>query len=185
MKTPPLYVVAGPTAVGKGTVVKALRRQHPSLPLSVSATTRPPRPGEVDGVDYFFVTESEFDRMVDSGALLEWAVVHGAHRYGTPLSWVQEQRAAGRTALLELDLDGARQVRRRLPDSISIFIAPPSFEELRRRLIGRGTESLEEQSRRLRTAREELSAAGEFDFVITNHEVDRTAQDLAAIIGLT
>lgn len=184
MQTPPLYVVAGPTAVGKGTVVKALRRRHPELPLSISVTTRHPRPGEIEGVDYFFVTDSQFDRLVDSGALLEWAVVHGAHRYGTPISWVQEQREAGRTALLELDLDGARQVRRRLPHSIAIFIAPPSWEELRRRLIGRGTESLEEQSRRLRTAREELAAAGEFDFVITNHEVDRTAEELAAIMGL-
>lgn len=184
MKTAPLYVVAGPTAVGKGTVVRALRRLHPELPLSISVTTRHPRPGEAEGVDYFFISDSQFDRMVDEGALLEWAVVHGKSRYGTPMSWVNAQREAGRLALLELDLAGARQVRRRLPDSTLIFIEPPSWEELERRLVGRGTETLEEQARRLRTAREELAAAGEFDFVIVNDEVDRTAQELAAIMGL-
>lgn len=184
MEPAPVYVVAGPTAVGKGTVVKALREQFPDLPLSVSVTTRTPRPGEIDGVDYSFIDDTQFDRMIDAGELLEWAVVHGKDRYGTPLAWVEEQREAGRPVLLEVDLEGARQVRRLMPDCVSVFIEPPSWEELQRRLMSRGTESLEDQARRLRTAREELAAAHEFRHVITNDDVDRTAKELAAIIGL-
>ena len=184
MKPAPLFVVAGPTAVGKGTVVAALRSRHPDLPQSVSATTRDPRPGEVSGVDYFFVSDGEFDRMVDRGEFLEWAVVHSIHRYGTPAAWVEEQRSAGRPVLLELDLAGARQVKRKIPDAVLIFIAPPAWEDLQRRLVSRGTETLEEQSRRLRTARDEMAASGEFNVVLVNHDVDRTAAELAQVMGL-
>ena len=141
MTSPRLTVVSGPTAVGKGTVVARLRSEHPEIFVSVSATTRPPRPGEVDGVHYLFVTESEFDVLIEENALLEWAVVHGTYRYGTPKAPVLEALAAGRNALLEIDLQGARQVRKTLPDARFVFLAPPSWEELVRRLTGRGTES--------------------------------------------
>ncbi len=180
----PVFVVAGPTAVGKGTVVKRLRKDHPSLPLSVSVTTRKPRPGEVDGRDYFFVSEAQFDKLVEGGQLLEWAVVHGKYRYGTPVKWVQEQREKGNPVLLEVDLDGARQIRAKMPDATTVFIAPPSWQELERRLLQRGTESLEEQSRRLRTARKELAAAEEFDITLVNEDVESTAAELASVLGL-
>lgn len=179
-----VYVVAGPTAVGKGTVVQALRREHPDLPLSVSVTTRPPRTGEVNGEHYWFVSDAEFDQMVEADQLLEWAVVHKLHRYGTPREWVETQLAAGRPVLLEVDLDGARQVRERMPDARTIFIAPPSWEELERRLLGRGTEDVEERKRRLQTARTELAAQSEFDVVVINDEVERTAAELAAAMSL-
>ncbi len=185
MMVSPLYVVAGPTAVGKGTVVNRLRENYPDLPLSISVTTRKPRVGEVDGKDYFFVTEADFDRMVEAGALLEWAVVHGKYRYGTPAAWVEEQRGTGQPLLLELDLMGARQVKARIPDARLIFISPPSFAELERRLLARGTESVEEQARRLRTARAELAAAGEFDIILVNEDVEETAAELAHVMGLS
>lgn len=184
MNAAPLFVVAGPTAVGKGTVVRRLREMHPQVTLSISVTTREPRPGEVDGVDYIFVSDAQFDRMVDNGELLEWAMVHNQNRYGTPAAWVDEQRENGLPVLLEVDLAGARQVKRKVPGCRSIFIEPPAWEDLQRRLLSRGTETLEEQARRLRTAREELAAAGEFDVVIVNHDVDRTAVELAEAMGL-
>lgn len=183
MTPSPLYVVAGPTAVGKGTVVRRLRDRY-SIPLSISVTTRAPRPGEVEGRDYFFVSDEEFDRLVADDALLEWATVHQCHRYGTPASWVEEQWGKGFPVLLEVDLEGARQVRARVPECTTVFIAPPSWEELERRLVGRGTEDPEEQARRLETAKKELAAEGEFDVVLVNHEVDRTAEELAGIMGL-
>ncbi len=179
-----LTVIAGPTAVGKGTLVAELRRRHPDLFVSVSATTRAPRPGEVDGVDYHFVSEEEFDRLVADGQMLEWAVVHGAHRYGTPRRPVQQRLDAGWPALLEIDLDGARQVRRRMPGARLVFIAPPSWEELVSRLVGRGTESPQEQRRRLATARTELAAEGEFDQVVVNDTVSRATDELERILGL-
>lgn len=184
MLVSPLYVVAGPTAVGKGTVVNRLREMHPDLPLSISVTTREPRVGEVDGKDYFFVSEGDFDRMVESGDLLEWAVVHGKYRYGTPAAWVAQHRLGGLPLLLELDLTGARQVKARIPEAKLIFIQPPSWAELERRLLARGTESLEEQSRRLRTARAELAAAHEFDVILVNQDVDETALALSKVMGL-
>ena len=153
-----LTVLAGPTAVGKGTVVTELRRRHPDLFVSVSATTRRPRPGEVDGVHYHFVSDEDFDSLVASGQMLEWALVHGAYRYGTPRGPVQDRLDAGCPALLEIDLDGARQVRRAMPEARLVFLAPPSWEELVRRLVGRGTEDAHEQERRLATARTELDA---------------------------
>jgi guanylate kinase len=175
-------VLAGPTAVGKGTVAAEIREHHPEIWISVSATTRPPRPGEVDGVHYWFVSDGEFDRMIEAGELLEWAVVHQAARYGTPRYPVEERLAAGTPSLLEIDLQGARQVRETMPDALFVFLKPPSWEELVRRLIGRGTESDEEQSRRLETAREELAAETEFDVTIVNHEVHAAAEDLVALM---
>ncbi|WP_240771419.1 guanylate kinase [Nocardioides sp. GY 10113] len=178
-----LVVLAGPTAVGKGTVAAAVREQHPEVWISVSATTRAPRPGEVHGVHYLFVDEDEFDAMVAEGRLLEWAVVHGRHRYGTPRGPVQEALAAGRPAMLEIDLQGARQVRETMPEALFVFLAPPSWEELVRRLVGRGTEDEAERERRLETARRELAAEAEFDRTIVNHEVHDAAEELVALMG--
>lgn len=179
-----LVVLAGPTAVGKGTVAADLRTHHPEVWYSVSATTRPPRPGEVDGVHYWFVSDEEFDRMVAEEELLEWAVVHKAARYGTPRKPVEAALAAGRPALLEIDLQGARQVRRTMPEALFVFLSPPSWEELVRRLVGRGTETAEERERRLETARVELAAEAEFDVTIVNHEVHAAAEELVALMTL-
>ncbi len=184
MTSPRLTVVSGPTAVGKGTVVARLRSEHPEIFVSVSATTRPPRPGEVDGVHYLFVTEPEFDALIEENALLEWAVVHGAYRYGTPKAPVLEALAAGMNALLEIDLQGARQVRETLPDARFVFLAPPSWEELVRRLTGRGTESAAQQQRRLITAEAEMAARTEFDHVVVNREIGQAVKDLVALLRL-
>jgi guanylate kinase len=181
---PRLTVVSGPTAVGKGTVVGRLREEHPEVFVSVSATTRPARPGEVDGVHYLFVTDAEFDRLIESDALLEWAVVHGVHRYGTPREPVMRALADGREAILEIDLQGARQVRRACPDARFVFLAPPSMDELVRRLVGRGTESEDQRARRLGTARAELAAQTEFDRVIVNREIGQAVDELVALLGL-
>lgn len=178
------YVISGPTAVGKGTVVAALKRLHPEVHVSVSVTTRPPRPTEVEGVHYWFVDEAAFDLLITDGGLLEWAVVHGRHRYGTPRQPVAEALAAGRPTVLEIDLQGARQVRRTLPQARQIFISPPSWDELVRRLRGRGTESEEQMARRLLTARQELAAAAEFDYVVRNVSVEQTVDELVDFIGL-
>ena len=179
-----LTVLAGPTAVGKGTVSAAVRQLYPQVWLSVSATTRPPRPGEIDGVHYHFVDDAEFDRMIADGELLEWAVVHRRARYGTPRGPVEKALAEGRAALLEIDLQGARQVRSTMPGARFVFLAPPSWEELVRRLVGRGTESEEERERRLATAREELAAEAEFDVTIVNDDVTRATDELIAAMGL-
>ncbi len=179
-----LLVLAGPTAVGKGTVAAAVRQDHPEVWISVSATTRAPRPGEVDGVHYLFVDDAEFDRLIAEDRLLEWAVVHGTHRYGTPRGPVEEALAAGRPAMLEIDLQGARQVRRTMPEALFVFLKPPSWEELVRRLVGRGTESDEERERRLATAVDELAAEPEFDVTIVNHEVHDAAAELVAFMGI-
>lgn len=180
-----LFVLAGPTAVGKGTVAAAMREQHPEIYLSVSATTRTPRPGEVDGVHYHFVSVDEFDRLVADGQMLEWAVVHGVNRYGTPRGPVEAALAAGRPALLEIDLQGARQVRESMPEAVFVFLKPPSWEELVRRLVGRGTEDEEERERRLATAREELAAEAEFDVTIVNREVHAAVEELVALMVAT
>ncbi len=177
-----LVVLAGPTAVGKGTVAAAVRERHPEIWYSVSATTRPPRPGEIDGEHYHFVSDDEFDRMIAAGELLEWATVHQVARYGTPRRPVEEALAAGRPALLEIDLQGARQVRETMPDALFVFLAPPSWEELVRRLVGRGTETEEERERRLETARVELAAETEFDVTVVNREVHDAAQQLVALM---
>ncbi|MCW2829617.1 MAG: Guanylate kinase [Aeromicrobium sp.] len=178
-----LVVLAGPTAVGKGTVAACVRRQHPGIWISVSVTTRPARPGEVDGVHYHFVSDDEFDAMIAADGLLEWAVVHRAARYGTPRAPVEQRLAAGSPALLEIDLQGARQVRERMPDALMCFLKPPSFEELERRLVGRGTEGPEERQRRLATARVELAAESEFDVTIVNTDVETACQELVDLFG--
>jgi guanylate kinase len=176
-----LVVLAGPTAVGKGTVAAHIKEHHPEIHLSVSATTRPPRPGEVDGEHYFFVDDAEFDRLIGSGELLEYATVHNAHRYGTPRGPIEKVLADGRTALLEIDLQGARQVRRADPSATLVFLLPPSWDELVHRLVGRGTEDDEERARRLRTAKTELASQAEFDFRVVNDDVARAAEEVAGL----
>jgi guanylate kinase len=177
-----LVVLAGPTAVGKGTVSADIRANHPEVWISVSATTRPPRPGEVHGVHYWFVSDEEFDRMVDDGELLEWAVVHKTARYGTPRQPVEEALESGKAAMLEIDLQGARQVRQSMPGALFVFLLPPSWEELERRLLLRGTEDEQERHRRLETARAELAAEAEFDVRIVNREVHAAAEELVALM---
>ncbi|MDJ0313383.1 guanylate kinase [Arthrobacter sp. H35-D1] len=178
-------VLAGPTAVGKGTVSTFIRDNYPDVWLSVSATTRQARPGEDEGIHYFFKSADEFDSLVADGDLLEWAVVHGVNRYGTLRSTVEAAVAAGKSVLLEIDLQGARQVKSAMPEADFVFLAPPTWEELVRRLVGRGTESAEEQHRRLETAKLELAAATEFDYVIVNDQVSRAAAALVDLMGLT
>jgi guanylate kinase len=180
-----LTVLAGPTAVGKGTVSADIRARYPEVWLSVSATTRAPRPGERDGEHYHFVDEAGFDGMVERGELLEWAVVHGRHRYGTPRRAVELALAENRPALLEIDLQGARQVKETMPEALFVFLAPPSWDELVRRLVGRGTESDAERERRLHTARVELAAEKEFDVTIVNTEVHHATDELVHCMGLT
>jgi guanylate kinase len=177
-------VLAGPTAVGKGSVAAAVRERHPDVWISVSATTRSPRPGEQEGVHYYFVSDDDFDGMVESGELLEWAVVHQSARYGTPRGPVEAALAAGRLALLEIDLQGARQVRSTMPDALFVFLKPPSWDELVRRLVGRGTETESERTRRLETALEELAAEREFDVTVVNHEIHSAADELVALMTL-
>ncbi|OJU66565.1 MAG: guanylate kinase, partial [Microbacterium sp. 70-38] len=149
--------------------------------LSVSATTRPPRPGEVEGEHYFFVDDAGFDEMVASDALLEHATVHNKYRYGTPRAPIEEALAAGRTVLLEIDLQGARQVRAADPSATLVFLLPPSWDELVHRLVGRGTEDDEERARRLRTAKVELAAQAEFDYRVVNDSVPRAAAEVATL----
>jgi guanylate kinase len=182
--SPQLTVVSGPTAVGKGTVVSRVRAEHPEVFVSVSATTRAPRPGERDGDHYMFVSDEEFDELVAAGELLEWAVVHGTNRYGTPKAPLLAALATGREAILEIDLQGARQVRQSWPTARFVFLAPPSWDELVRRLVGRGTESAEQRERRLETAKSEMAAMAEFDHVVVNGELGKAVDDLVALIGL-
>lgn len=179
---PRLVVLAGPTAVGKGTVAQHVREHYPEIRHSVSWTTRSPRPGEVDGVHYRFVSDAEFDAGLADDAFLEWARVHNSHRYGTPRSGVEETLATGHSVLLEIDLQGARQVRERMPEAMLIFLAPPTWDELVRRLVGRGTEDAAERERRLETARIELGAQDEFDAVVVNHDVAAAAAEVVAHI---
>ena len=178
-----LVVLVGPSGVGKSSIVHALRELHPDLWFSVSVTTRAQRPGEVDGLDYRFISNEEFDRMIAAGELLEWAEIHGGtHRSGTPRAPIERRLAAGQPALLELDLQGARAVRGTLPEALLVFIAPPSWEVLVARLVGRGTEPPEVVARRLNTARQELAARDEFDVVVVNDDVRRAARDLLTLI---
>jgi guanylate kinase len=170
--------------VGKGTVIRDLLARAPQCWLSVSATTRQPRPGEREGIDYHFVSDAEFDRLIDSGGMLEWAIVHGQNRYGTPRQPVVDMLARGRIPILEVDLDGARQIRHSWPDVEQIFIDAPSWEELVRRLKGRGTEDASEQERRLETARVERAARDEFDHIVINDSVSGATDQLLRIMGL-
>ncbi|GEB45674.1 hypothetical protein MTE01_16190 [Microbacterium testaceum] len=176
-----LVVLAGPTAVGKGTVAAHVKANYPQIHLSVSATTRAPRPGEVEGEHYYFVDDAEFDRLIAEGELLEWAVVHNKNRYGTPRAPIERVLAEGGTALLEIDLQGARQVRAADPSATLVFLLPPSWDELVQRLVGRGTEDAEERARRLRTARVELAAQNEFDYRVVNENVASAAAEVVAL----
>ncbi|MDD7385081.1 MAG: guanylate kinase [Actinomycetaceae bacterium] len=178
------FVLTGPSGVGKGTVEAAVRAMYPDLWISTSVTTRSPRTGEVDGQHYFFVDDAKFDQMIANGDLLEWATVHGTHRYGTPKAAVRDALGAGKTVLLEIDLDGARQIRASEPEVYEIFLAPPTWDTLRDRLAGRGTESEDERERRLETAKVELAAESEFDEIVINDDIDRTAHEVARIMGL-
>lgn len=180
-----LMVISGPSAVGKGTLAKFIIDNYEGFYLSVSATTRSPREGEIDGVSYFFVSEEEFDARVAEGQMLEWATVHGKHRYGTPRASVEEFLTQGRNVLLEIDIQGAFQVRESFPGAILVFVEPPSFEELRNRLDKRGTESENDKQIRLETARVELDSANLFDFVVINDEVARCAQEVVDLTKST
>jgi guanylate kinase len=176
-------VLSGPSGVGKGSVVAVLRRRHPDVWLSVSVTTRSPRPGEQDGVEYSFISQAEFDRMVAAGELLE----HDAHMgasYGTPRAPVEEQLRKGVPVLLEIDLHGARQVRAQMPEAQLVFLAPPSFDELARRLVGRGTEDPAKVRDRLDRARMEVAAEDEFDVVVVNDDLELAADRLVASMGV-
>lgn len=174
-------VIAAPSGAGKTTLSRALVERREDVVFSISATTRAPRPREATGKDYQFVDDAEFSRMIEAGELLEWAVVHG-HRYGTPRQGVEDALRADRIVLLDIDVQGARQVRRAFTDAVLVFVLPPSAGELVRRLTGRGSEPDEEVSNRLRVARQELPAAAEFDYVIVNDDFERAVQALEAIV---
>jgi guanylate kinase len=181
-----ILVLSGPSAVGKSTVVRCLRDRVPDLYFSVSATTRAPRPGEADGVDYHFVSPEAFQRLIDEDALLEWADIHGGlHRSGTPTQPVRGAASAGRPVLIEVDLAGARAIKRALPEAFTVFLAPPSWAALEARLTGRGTENPDVMARRLATAREELAAQGDFDAVVVNSELESACAELIALLGET
>lgn len=177
-----LVVLAGPTAVGKGTVAGYIREHYPEVLLSISATTRAPRPGEVDGSTYFFLSEDQFDAMAEAGQFLEWATVHNAHRYGTPRQPIEAAIAEGRSVLLEIDIQGARQVRDAFPEARLVFLLPPTWDELVRRLVGRGTEGEEERTRRLDTAKVELAAQREFDATVVNTDVAEAAREVVDLM---
>ncbi len=178
-----LTVISGPSGVGKGTLVDALLQRHPSLWLSVSATTRTPRPGEIDGVTYRFLDRERFETQVQAGGFLEWAEFAG-NLYGTPRGPVEEHLAQGHPVLLEIELEGARQVRRSFPAGFQVFIKPPSFEELERRIRGRGTELEEAIQRRLARAHQELEAETEFDAVLVNGDLEQAISSLEALLNL-
>ena len=178
-----VLVLSGPSAVGKSTVVRHLREQVPDLHFSVSATTRQPRPGEVNGVDYHFVSPERFGQFIESGELLEWADIHGGlHRSGTLSEPVRAAAAAGRPVLIEVDLAGARAVKQAIPEALTVFLAPPSREALQQRLTGRGTETPEVMSRRLATAEAELAAQSEFDVIVVNSQLESACAELVSLL---
>ncbi|OUC13759.1 MAG: guanylate kinase [Alkalinema sp. CACIAM 70d] len=179
-----LIVITGPSGVGKGTLLKSLLARHPELRLSLSATTRSPRPGEVDGVNYRFITRPEFERMVAHGEFLEWAEFAG-NCYGTPRSSVDELLKRGEWVVLEIELEGARQIRKSFPSAYRIFILPPSLEELESRIRGRGQDSDDAISKRLQRAQAEIDAANEFDIQIINDDFDSTLARLETAVFAT
>jgi guanylate kinase len=179
----PVVVLSGPTAVGKSTVVRCLRERVADLHFSVSVTTRAPRPGEVDGVDYSFVTPDRFQQLIDDGELLEWAEIHGGlHRSGTPAGAIRGATEAGHPVLIEVDLAGARAVKKAMPEVITVFLAPPSWEDLEARLTGRGTETPEVMRRRLETAKAELAAQDDFDEVVVNSQLESACAELVSLL---
>lgn len=175
-----LFVVAGPSGAGKGTLITELLKRYPGTRLSVSATTRKPRPGEADGIQYHFLEEEEFRRRVAAGDFLEWAEVHG-NLYGTPRREVEEWMERGYDVILEIDVQGARQVREKMPEAVTVFVEPPSMEILERRLRGRGTENEEELRERLRNALRESEEKSNFHYVVVNDEFRRAVEELCAI----
>ena len=176
-----LIIITGPSGVGKGTVVKELLDRNKDIWLSISATTRNPRVGEKDGLNYYFISEERFKDMIDKKEFLEWAQFAGNY-YGTPLSSVNEKIEKGFIVLLEIEVEGAKQIKEKFPESISIFLLPPSKEELEKRIRNRGTEKEEAINRRLSRANYEIASSGEFDFVLTNHNVDETVKGVFKII---
>ena len=177
-----LLILAGPAGVGKGSLVREILGKDPSYTLSVSATTRAPRPGEVDGVEYQFISKAEFEALIADNQLLEYAKVHGDHYYGTLLNELTRAEANDQHLVVEIDLQGARQVKTRIPEAVSVFVNPPSFEELERRLRSRATETEAQIQTRLETARTELAAAGEFDHQVTNLDLEQCALEIMALV---
>jgi guanylate kinase len=178
---PRVIVITGPSGVGKGTLIRSLRERIPELELSVSATTREPRPGEVDGVDYHFLSDADFQRAVDAGEFVEHATYSG-HRYGTLRSELERRTSGGHPVVLEIEVQGARQVREAMPEALQVFIEPPSLEALRQRLIGRGTDAPEQVAERLRVAEQELAARGEFAEHVVNDRLEDAVDDLERIV---
>lgn len=176
-----LFVISGPSGAGKGTLVARVRDRVPGLGLTVSATTRQPRAGEIDGVNYYFLTDEEFSRRVDEGQFVEWAQVH-ANRYGTLVSEVESKLADGHSLILEIDVQGALNVKRRFPDAVLVFVEPPSLEVLRERLVGRGTETPESVELRLANAEHELSLADRYDVRIVNDDLEEATVSLADVL---
>jgi guanylate kinase len=176
-----VFVITGPSGVGKGTLIRSLVQRLPELEVAVSATTRPPRPGEVDGVDYHFLSDEEFDGRLAAGEFVEHATYSG-HRYGTLRSELEGRVAAGVPVVLEIEIQGARQIRSAMPEAVQVFIAPPSLEALKARLVGRGTNSPRDMDARLRTAREEMEAREEFSHVVVNDRLEQAVSELAAIV---
>jgi guanylate kinase len=176
-----VFVITGPSGVGKGTLIRTLRERVPELELSVSATTRAPRPGEHDGVDYHFLGDADFQRRADAGEFVEHAVYSG-RRYGTLRAELERRTAAGHPVVLEIEVQGARQVRTTLPEAVQVFIAPPSLDALRTRLVGRGTDDEEQVAARLRVAEEELAAKDEFGHVVINDRLEDAVEELVAIV---
>lgn len=177
-----LFVISGPSGVGKGTICKKLLERRKELKLSVSVTTRAPRPGEIEGVNYFFRSEEQFQDMIARDEFLEYMCVFGKNHYGTPKAYVAEQRAQGNDVILEIDVNGALNVKKRCPDAVMIFIAPPSMETLKKRLVGRGTETEEAVERRFTEAVKELAAAGEYDYIVVNDSLDKAVKDTESIL---
>ncbi len=176
-----LVVLTGPSGVGKGTLLRSLLERHPEIYYSVSATTRSPRPGEIDGKDYYFISRSQFEQLIAAGKFLEWAEFAGNY-YGTPREPVIDQIRAGKVVVLEIELQGARQIRRSFPSALSIFILPPSFQELEKRIRGRGQDSQEAIARRLQRARKEIKAANEFDIQIVNDDLETALNSIEAVV---
>ena len=176
-----LIVVSGPSGTGKGTVCSALLEKHKEIAYSISATTRQPRTGEVDGMNYYFLAKNVFEKMIEDGELLEWAEVYGNY-YGTPLKKIQERLADGQDILLEIDTQGAMSVKEKFPDEIYIYIMPPSLKELERRLKTRGTDSAESIERRLKSAAGEMEIAERYNYIVVNEQVEQAVEQIAAIV---